>query len=400
MNVKRTIIPIIAIILASFNLRPVITSVSPLLGTIRDSLQMSAATASLLTSLAVLCMGLFAPFAIKLANRFSIERTIAYSLILIGMATAARFFAYSTWLMLLTAFLAGIGIAIAGPLLSGFIKQNFTNPSRVVGIYSLALVIGASLGSGLSIPLSTLFHTWQASTASWAILTVIAVFFWWKPIVKHPVDTTTSDTSSAEDNLKQLLTNQKAWLLTGFFGLMAFMFYTIMAWLPPIAEDMGYSKQEAGMMLTLLTVAQMPATFLVPILNSRFQHRAVWLVGCSSLELIGLLMLLFSLNPWLSSVLIGLGAGGLFSLGLTLPIDEAKDIKEASLLAAMTQSVGFVFAALGPFFVGLIRDFTGNFTAAIIGMIIIVMAMILIQMKIGNQKQPHINHVHIKKTTF
>ncbi|MFJ6264353.1 CynX/NimT family MFS transporter [Lysinibacillus xylanilyticus] len=390
MNVKRTIIPIIAIILASFNLRPVITSVSPLLGTIRESLQMSAATASLLTSLAVLCMGLFAPFAIKLANRFSIERAIAYSLILIGLATAARFFAYSAWVMLLTAFLAGIGIAIAGPLLSGFIKQNFTNPSRVVGIYSLALVVGASLGSGLSLPLSALFHTWQASAASWAILAVIAVFFWWKPIEKKTFTNTGSDASGSDNNLKQLLTNQKAWLLTAFFGLMAFMFYTIMAWLPPIIEDMGYSKQQAGMMLTLLTVAQMPATFLVPILNNRFQHRAVWLVSCSLLELIGLSMLLFSVNPWLSSLFIGIGAGGLFSLGLTLPIDEAKNIKEASILAAMTQSVGFVFAALGPFFVGLVRDYTGSFTVAIIGMMAIVIAMILIQIKIGNQKHQQI----------
>ncbi|MEQ6356292.1 MFS transporter [Lysinibacillus sp. M3] len=390
MNVKRTIIPIIAIILASFNLRPVITSVSPLLGTIRESLQMSAATASLLTSLAVLCMGLFAPFAIKLANRFSIERAIAYSLILIGLATAARFFAYSAWVMLLTAFLAGIGIAIAGPLLSGFIKQNFTNPSRIVGIYSLALVVGASLGSGLSLPLSALFHTWQASAASWAILAIIAVFFWWKPIEKEPFTNTGSDASGSDNNLKKLFTDQKAWLLTAFFGLMAFMFYTIMAWLPPIVEDMGYSKQQAGMMLTLLTVAQMPATFFVPILNNRFQHRAVWLVGCSLLELIGLSMLLFSVNPWLSSLFIGIGAGGLFSLGLTLPIDEAKNIKEASILAAMTQSVGFIFAALGPFFVGLVRDYTGSFTAATIGMLVIVIAMILIQIKIGNQKHQQI----------
>ncbi|MCT6816110.1 MAG: MFS transporter, partial [Lysinibacillus fusiformis] len=78
MKMKQTILPIIAIILASLNLRPVITSVSPLLGTIRESLHMSAASASLLTSLAVLCMGLFAPIALKLANRWSIERAIAY----------------------------------------------------------------------------------------------------------------------------------------------------------------------------------------------------------------------------------------------------------------------------------------------------------------------------------
>lgn len=157
MNIKHKIVPIIAIILASFNLRPVITSVSPLLGTIRQTLHMSAATASLLTSLAVLCMGLFAPFAIKLANRWSIERTIAYSLILIGLATATRYFANTAWVMLVTALLSGIGIAIVGPLLSGYIKEKFANPSRVVGIYSLALVVGAALGSGLSIPLSNFF---------------------------------------------------------------------------------------------------------------------------------------------------------------------------------------------------------------------------------------------------
>lgn len=400
MNIKHKIVPIIAIILASFNLRPVITSVSPLLGTIRQTLHMSAATASLLTSLAVLCMGLFAPFAIKLANRWSIERAIAYALILIGLATATRYFANTAWVMLVTALLSGIGIAIVGPLLSGYIKEKFANPSRVVGIYSLALVVGAALGSGLSIPLSNFFHSWQASSASWAILALIALFFWWKPIEQKAVTASVTNSPSKSNSVKQMLMNQKAWLLTGFFGLMAFMFYTIMAWLPPIAENLGYSKHDAGMMLTLLTIAQMPATFLVPILNNRFQHRAVWLVGSSSLELIGLLMLLFSYNPWLSSILIGLGAGGLFSLGLTLPIDEAKDIHEASFLAAMTQSVGFVFAALGPFFVGLVRDFTGNFTTAIIGMIIIVLVMILIQLKIGNQKQPQMHHIHMKKTTF
>jgi len=387
MKIKQTILPIIAIVLASLNLRPVITSVSPLLGTIRESLHMSAASASLLTSLAVLCMGLFAPIALKLANRWSIERAIAYSLILIGLATAARYFAYSAWVMHVTALLAGIGIAIVGPLLSGFIKAKFANPSRIVGIYSLALVVGAALGSGLSIPLSSIFHSWQISAASWALLAIIALFFWWKPIEQKAHSTSTTGNKTTIP-IKQILTSEKAWLLTGFFGLMAFMFYTIMAWLPPIAEQMGYSKHDAGMMLTLLTVAQMPATFLVPILNNRFQHRAVWLVACSSLELIGLLMLLFSINPWLSSVLIGIGAGGLFSLGLTLPIDEADDIQEASLLAAMTQSVGFVFAALGPLFVGLVRDYTGNFTAAIIGMMMIVIVMIIIQLKIGNQKPP------------
>ncbi|MEV2910834.1 MFS transporter [Paenibacillus larvae] len=391
MNIKRFIIPIIAIFLASLNLRPVITSVSPLLGTIRQSLNMSATSASLLTSLPVLCMGFFAPVAVKLANRWSIERAIAYSLILIGVATAARYYAFSSWVMLITAFLTGIGIAIIGPLLSGFIKQKFPNPSRIVGIYSLALVVGAALGSGFSIPLRTLFNnSWQTSVASWSILALVAIFFWWKPVRNEPKlahDESITDLSRSEKNgLKLVLTNKKAWILTSFFGVMAFMFYSITAWLPPIVEDMGYNKQAAAMMLTLLTLVQMPASLLIPILISRFQNRVAWLIGCSVMELIGLLTLLFSVTPWISSVFLGIGAGGLFSLGLILPIDEASNTKEASILAAMTQSVGYIFAALGPIFVGSVRDYAGSFTPAIIGMIVVVVVMILIQFKIGNKK--------------
>ena len=181
---------------------------------------------------------------------------------------------------------------------------------------------------------------------------------------------------------------------------MAFMFYTIMAWLPPIAENLGYSKHDAGMMLTLLTIAQMPATFLVPILNNRFQHRAVWLVGSSSLELIGLLMLLFSYNPWLSSILIGLGAGGLFSLGLTLPIDEAKDIHEASFLAAMTQSVGFVFLCIGPLLCRSCSRFHRQFYNCYYWHDHHRPCDDSDSTKIGNQKQPQMHHIHMKKTTF
>lgn len=394
MNFKRFIIPIIAIFIASLNMRPVITSISPLLGTIRQSLDMSAASASLLTALPVLCMGCFAPVAVKLANRWGIERAIAYSLLLIGVATAARYFAFSAWVMLLTAFLMGIGIAIIGPLLSGFIKQKFPNPTRVVGIYSLALVTGATLGSGFSIPLSTIFnHSWRASVAFWSILAFIAFFFWWKPIKKEQKSVNTTNVSRAEkSSLKLILTNKHAWFLTSFFGVMSFLFFSITAWLPLIAEDMGYDKHSAGLMLTLLTLVQMPASILISMLNSLFQHRMIWLLSCSVLELIGLIMLIFSVTPWISSVFLGIGAGGLFSLGLMLPIDDASNTKEASILAAMTQSVGFIFAALGPIFVGFIRDYAGSFTPAIIGMIALVLVMILIQFKIGNKKNDFVEN--------
>ncbi len=241
---------IAALFLASLNLRPVITSVSPLLRTIQDSLGMSGAEASLLTSLPVLCMGFFAPAAVKLSNRLSLERTIAYCLLLIGLATAARYYAYSAWLMLLTAFLVGAGIAVIGPLLSGFIKKNFSNPSAIVGVYSMAMVVGAALGSGLSVSLqNALGHSWQASAASWSLLAVIALLLWWRPVKKTPARAEAAAVSSVPTNpvsgFKLPLKNKRAWLLTSFFGMMAFMFYSLTAWLPPIVQEQGYDKHTA-----------------------------------------------------------------------------------------------------------------------------------------------------------
>lgn len=382
---------IAALFLASLNLRPVITSVSPLLRTIQDSLGMSGSEASLLTSLPVLCMGFFAPAAVKLSNRLSIERTIAYCLLLIGLATAARYYANSAWLMLLTAFLAGAGIAVIGPLLSGFIKKNFSNPSAIVGVYSMAMVVGAAMGSGFSVSLqNALGHSWQASTASWSVLAVIALLFWWRPVKRTAGQAEPAAVSSVQAaparGLNLPLKNKRAWLLTSFFGMMAFMFYSLTAWLPPIVQEQGYDKHTAGMILTLFTLIQIPVSFLLPILVSRFQHRVVWLVGCAAMEFAGLLLTQLHVTPWLTCIFLGIGAGGLFPMALMLPIDESAGMDEANALSAMTQSGGYIFASLGPLSVGFIHDRTGSFPPALFGLMVVVVIMILIQLKIGNRK--------------
>lgn len=65
-----------ALFLAALNLRPIITSVASMMSMIQSDLGVSALTASLLTTLPVLCMGVFAPVATKLSRRFGLERTL------------------------------------------------------------------------------------------------------------------------------------------------------------------------------------------------------------------------------------------------------------------------------------------------------------------------------------
>ena len=62
----------LALVLAAINLRPGITSLAPLIERIAEELSLSRTLISLSTALPVLCMGLLAPFAPRLAMRFGL----------------------------------------------------------------------------------------------------------------------------------------------------------------------------------------------------------------------------------------------------------------------------------------------------------------------------------------
>jgi CP family cyanate transporter-like MFS transporter len=366
-----------ALFLASLNMRPVITSVAPLLSNIQGELGMSGLSASLLTTLPVLCMGVFAPVAIKISRRIGMERAILYSMVLIGAATAARAVTTSSGVLILTALLSGVGIGIAGPLLSGFIKQHFPNGSALVSVYSASLVFGASLAAGLSVPLySLLGDSWQKALAVWAVLALAAIAVWWK-VASKPVEVKNSGDYSLP------VSNKRAWLLTLFFGMMASIFYSLTAWLAPIVASMGYTRAEAGNLLTLFTLIQIPVSIIIPILVAKFKRRTFWLVLCSLFELAGILTLLSSGSPLLSALLLGVGAGGLFPLALMLPIIEAQRPEEVSSWSAMNQGGGYILGAIGPLLIGRLYDWTGGFQIALTGLLVVIVLMIGLQLWIG-----------------
>lgn len=58
-----------ALFMASLNLRPIVSSIAPVLGSIQHDLDLSGAVSSLLVSIPVLCMGILAPFSVKLSEK-------------------------------------------------------------------------------------------------------------------------------------------------------------------------------------------------------------------------------------------------------------------------------------------------------------------------------------------
>ncbi|MFP7238830.1 MFS transporter [Bacillus altitudinis] len=372
-----------ALFLAALNLRPIITSVASMMSMIQSDLGVSALTASLLTTLPVLCMGVFAPVATKLSRRFGLERTLFFSIFLITIATGLRGTSQTVTILLMTAFAGGVGISFAGPLLSSFIKKYFPKSPGIVSVYSISMTVGAALASGLTIPIYLRSeHNLPLALACWAVLGVIALILWLGLARKN------QQADHADVPLRLPLRNKKAIQFTLFFGFMSSMFYSLTAWISPIALDFGNSPQYAAMLLTIFTLIQIPVALLVPNIVNRLGKPKLFLILCSLSELIGLIFLLLPMPILPAVIFLGIGAGGLFPLALMLPIIETRTPEEAGTWSAMSQMGGYIMGGFGPFLIGLIFDISGHFQAAIVAMLAIVMLMIGVQlsMKLGKKR--------------
>jgi len=251
-----------------------------------------------------------------------------------------------------------------------------------MGVYSVSMVIGAAVASSLSVPLyQRMNESWQYALGFWSILAIPAFLLLIPLLTKAEKSTDTLSISAL------FVKNIRVTLFMLFFGCMAAIFYSLTAWLASIVQSMGFSYSQSGIILTLFTVIQIPVSFLIPIFVSKTGNRKVWLLVCSLSEIIGILMLLLHFSPWVATVFLGIGAGGLFPLALLLPIQEAKNSEQTVSWSAMMQFGGYLIGALGPAFIGLTVDIFDNFVPALVGLLIIICVMLVTILKIGNMEQ-------------
>ncbi len=381
---ERTYLYILALFFVSINLRIGITSVSPLLETIRQDLNISNFSVSFLTAIPVFCMGTFALLTGKVIKKYGAEKAIMACLILIGFATCMRAFTSSISTLFASSLFIGIGIALAGPLLSGFIKEKFpTKIGLMIGIYSVGMGTGASLSAGLTIPLQhVLKDDWNMALAFWGVLTIIAIIFWY-PVIKQKKNTSTQN----KKNNSLPLRNTKAWLFTIFFGLQSGIFYSITTWLAPANQSMGVSGEQAGTLITVFTVVQMICSFLIPTLADIYKNRALWLLGSICFVLVGLSLMIYPLTtPWIPSILLGIGLGGVFPLALMLPLYETKTSEDASAWTAMMQSGGYIIGGFIPVLAGIARDYFDGYTQVFIIMALLSLILFLLTLVMNKKK--------------
>ncbi|MFT0531732.1 MFS transporter [Castellaniella hirudinis] len=352
------------LLLLAANLRPLFSSTSVLLPDIIAGLGIQAATAGYLTTLPVLCMGIFAPFAPRLARRIGVERTLWLVLLLITLGTALRGYWSVNGLFLGTA-LGGAGIAMGNVLLPSLVKRDYADRAALMtGLYTMSLVGGAALAAATSLPLAQLLgRQWANGLIIWAALGLLALAAW-SPVAYFSGAQQTGPARLLP--VKSLPKDPLAWAVTLFMGLQSALAYCVLGWMAPMLHARGLNGTEAGLITSVSIVLQIIACIFTPMLASRWRDQrglAVLLSAMATLALVGMLA-----GPawaiWPLSIVQGLGQGGLFALALMLIVLRSGDAHVAAALSSMAQTTGYLLAASGPLLIGMLYAWTGGFDAA------------------------------------
>jgi len=348
-----------SLVLIAFNLRPLFSSLSVLLPEVMQATGLSTTGASLLTTLPVLCLGLFAPLAPRLAQRYGAERALLGALAVLALGTGLRWFG-SVPLLFVATFLAGGAIAIGNVLLPGLVKRDFADSAAVMtGLYTMALCAGSAAAAGLTLPIEHFITgSWSGALGAWAAPTLLMLLIWLPQALGNR-----RQASHRGFRVVGLWRDRLAWQVTLFMGLQSALAYCVFGWLAPILRERGFDAATAGALASVSVMAQVITCLAVPSIAVRLRDQRGINVALVAIAVVALFGILFAPTStvlvW--AVLQGIGQGGLIAAAMTLIVLRSPDSHVAAHLSGMAQGVGYVLAALGPLLVGLIRGWTGSF---------------------------------------
>lgn len=367
----------VAIVLTAMNLRTAITSVGPVLEEIEQGLGISSGLAGVITTVPVLCFALIGFTGPALSARYRDAHVLAGALIAMAAGLALRSAAGGFPLFLVGTALAMVGGALGNVLLPSLVKRYF--PSRtgaLVGAYSTAMGVGATLGAVGSQPVAEATGGWRWALVVWAVPAIVAAAAW----LAVPASPGVSRQSHSAVRMRSLVHSPTAVALAVFFGVQALQAYVVIGWSPQYLRDSGLSAATAGLMLGLNSLVGLPLSAVIPSLTVRPHLQRPLLALFVSSYVVGWcgLWQAPTAAPWLWMTLIAVGMGT-FSMVLTLIGLRARTPETVAALSTVTQSWGYVIAGAGPLLVGVLRGITGGYT----GMFVIVLTAVGVLAVVG-----------------
>jgi CP family cyanate transporter-like MFS transporter len=194
----------------------------------------------------------------------------------------ARALAGSAGVLLVCTVFTGIGIAISGSLIGGWVKKHFAHDaSMFMGIYSAGLSVGATAAASSSGYIAQSLGGWRVAVAVWSLLCITAILSWRKLAQqflkanavereRHPVPQSSATTGLPWKTVE-------AWRVALYFGASQFIVYACFAWLASSSIEMQIDALSPGLVLGLFTCVFALSSFGMGMKAGRSSDRRGWL---------------------------------------------------------------------------------------------------------------------------
>ncbi|MFD0705070.1 CynX/NimT family MFS transporter [Alloscardovia venturai] len=347
----------IFLILAGLTMRGPIVALPMFLEPLAQALHKNVGELGVLTSLPLL-MFVFVSSAVSLlVEKFGLTRTMQLGVGLIVMGCIFRLIV--TWpTTLVGSLLIGAGIAVLNISMPTLVAEVFpSKPGIFTTAYSAAMVVGSTL--------LVFIEPFVAAAWSWHVMLWIMCAISAIPCVLSfalPELKIEGKRAATRRNAKlRLLTDRRAWLFIGMFGGQSFLSYTLGAWLPSMMNADHVDMLNYSVIMVLFNTIGIPVSLVVPLFVARTRRRFhIYLIGTMTAIQIAIIMMygwhsLIGPAYWyLFSLITCVFFTTIFVMILTYYPMKAAEPADAADISGLSQSFGYLLAAIGPLLYGVI----------------------------------------------
>lgn len=356
---------ITGIILLGACMRAPFTALPSVITEIASSFHVPVTNLGILTTIPLLCFGIFSSIVPIICRRLGNEIAILVALIVLTLGAYLRIITYST--LLFGTFLIGLSITFINVLLPAIITEQLPHQvGLMTSLYGVSLDMFSAIFAYIITPL-TLLWNWRIAVMIISSLVVITLVVW---LPNTKVQGGKDRPVATQRHHQSIWQSWQAWCLLFYMAGSSMSFYITVTWLPTIARNYGMSSNAAGIIAGFLQLFSMPAAFVIPLWASRLAHRQSLIISSSLLTAIGFLGLLVHTANFIYFTVItlclGLGTAASYSLIMTLFGLKTTDANTTRDLSGMVQSLGYIIAAAGPVTTGWLKAITNNWNCSLI----------------------------------